>query len=69
MRREKMEQYQIITNDEASQIYGTGLALGFGLVATFGIVATISVLLYKIFRSREANITLPGGFKFEFENE
>ena len=44
-----MEQYQIITNDEASQIYGTGLALGFGLVATFGIVATISVTLDRVF--------------------
>lgn len=61
--------YIVISDEEAKHIYGNGVALGFGLVATFGIVATLTVLLYKIFGSKKAEITLPGGFKFEFDNQ
>lgn len=60
--------YEQISDEEAKDIYGTGIALGFGLVATFGIVAAICVVIYKLFGAKKAEISLPGGFKFEFDN-
>jgi len=58
--------YEIINDNELKTQYGKGAALGVGLVTAFGVIAIVSVIIYKIYGAKTADISLPGGFKFKF---
>ena len=58
--------YHEISIENLIECYGKGAALGVGLVTAFGVIAIVSVIIYKIYGAKTADISLPGGFKFKF---
>ena len=52
--------------EKQKECYGKGASLGVGLVTAFGVIAIVSVIIYKIYGAKTADISLPGGFKFKF---
>lgn len=58
--------YKVIKDNDAKICYGKGAELGMGVVVAFAIVAIITVVVYKLFKSKTGEITLPGGYKFKF---
>ena len=58
--------YQVIDVNNQKMCYGKGASLGVGLVTAFGVIAIVSVIIYKIYGAKTADISLPGGFKFKF---
>lgn len=62
----KQLKYELVSDDELNNICGKSASAG--LVAVFGVVGSICIIIYKLYGAKKANITLPGGFKFEFNN-
>lgn len=58
--------YHELTTDQSKAIRGG--FLGLDVVTAFVILSMVSVLIYKIFGCKMADITLPGGFKFKLQD-
>ncbi len=59
--------YQEMTTEQSKEIRGG--FLGLDVVTAFVILSMVSVLIYKIFGCKMADITLPGGFKFKLQDK
>lgn len=59
-------EFKEISLKEQEKIYGKGAELGMGLITAFGVIAIVTIIIYKIYGSKSADISLPGGFKFKF---
>ncbi len=59
--------YEELSLCETKEIKGG--FLGLDVVTAFVILSMVSVLIYKIFGCKVADISLPGGFKFKLQDK
>lgn len=59
-------EYEELTKSEEEVFYGKGGGGALSLVTTFAIVAIVTIVIYKLYKSKTGDITLPGGYKFKF---
>lgn len=57
---------RILSDEELKQHY-VGEAITLTTVMAVIAVAVVAVIIYRLFLSNEANVTIPGGWKFTWE--
>ena len=57
---------QPLSKDECRQIR-PGEALTLGTVVLVFTIVILAIAAYKLFKSQSANVTTPGGYKFEWK--
>lgn len=60
-----MENRVMLTKDESLRVKG-GAAVAIGTVAAVLAIAILAVVVWKMYTSSKGEVTLPGGFKFEW---
>ena len=58
------QEYSMMTQKELDECVG-GEALTLTAVMTILVVAIVTVVVYKLFKSSDGLVTLPGGYKFQ----
>jgi len=58
--------YQILNNDELTSIK-PGEAITLTAVMAIVAAALMAVVIYRLFRSTKGNVTIPGGWKFDWD--
>ena len=57
--------YELLTKNEMSDIF-VGEAITVTAVMAIICVAVMAVVVYRLFRSSKGNVTVPGGWKFQW---
>ncbi len=58
--------YELLTNYALSKVKG-GEPITLTAIMAILIIAIVTVVVYKLFTSRQGSTTIPGGFKFEWK--
>ena len=58
--------YELLNDYALSKVTG-GEAITLTAIMAVLIIAIVTVVVYKLFTSRQGSTTIPGGFKFEWK--
>lgn len=61
-----MNSYKVLSSFENLQVKG-GEPITLMAIMTILIIAVVTVVVYKLFTSKQGSTTIPGGFKFEWK--